>query len=200
MKKKILAGVLACILLIGIGVGGTLAWLTAQTTAVTNTFTVGKIQITLDEAPVGANGKETTGDRVIENKYSIIPGDQIDKDPTVHVIKDSENCYVYVCIDDALNATNVGKCATYTVADTWEQVGKSGNKTVYKYKTIVTTSGADQDLLVFDGVTISGDMVTKDNINLLKDQTIKVTAYAHQSDNTTGDAATTAALAHFGIA
>jgi len=59
---------------------GTLAYLTATDT-VTNTFTVGKVQITLDEAPVDANGETTDGDRVKKNNYHLLPGHEYDKDP-----------------------------------------------------------------------------------------------------------------------
>ena len=65
MKKK-LTMIAALALAVCIGIGGTLAWLTSSAT-VTNTFSVGALSITMDEAPVDATGAETTGDRVIAN-------------------------------------------------------------------------------------------------------------------------------------
>ena len=77
--KKTLTLVLSLALAVAIGIGGTLAWLTSSTGPVTNTFTVGKLAITLDEAPVDANGKTTTGDRGAGNSYKLMPGHTYDK-------------------------------------------------------------------------------------------------------------------------
>ena len=190
MKKKILAGVLACVLLIGVGVGGTLAWLTAQTTAVTNTFTVGDINLTLDEVDVDKDSVATDNVTVngvvrdMANAYKVIPGETITKDPTVHVQKGSEKCYVYVLIDDQMNETIDG-CASYTVdSSKWTFIKDDDNgKAMYKYSTEVDASSKQQDLLVFDGVKISGKKVTKSDITTLANKTITVKAYAHQSEH-----------------
>lgn len=86
----------ACaVLLVCLSVGATLAYLTDDET-VTNTFTVGKVVIDLDEAPVDEDGKETTGDRVKANTYHVYPAGVYDKDPTIHIQGDSEDCYVGV--------------------------------------------------------------------------------------------------------
>ena len=67
MKKlKVLGLSLCAVLLIAASVLGTLAYLTAQDT-VTNTFTVGQVDITLDETKVTPDGVPVTGaDRVKE--------------------------------------------------------------------------------------------------------------------------------------
>ena len=80
---KLLALFVVLALLIGGAVGGTLAWLVTKTDPVVNTFTAGNINITLDEP----NFDNT-------NAYKILPGDTIDKDPTVTVEAGSEDCYV----------------------------------------------------------------------------------------------------------
>ena len=49
MKKKIVSLVLVFALALALGIGGTVAWLTAQTQSVVNTFTIGDINIELDE-------------------------------------------------------------------------------------------------------------------------------------------------------
>ena len=49
MKKRVVIFALALVLVFGCAVGGTLAWLTASTTPVVNTFTFGKITLTLEE-------------------------------------------------------------------------------------------------------------------------------------------------------
>ena len=55
MKKKILVACLCVALAVLTIAGTTLAYLTSQET-VTNTFTVGKVEIKLDEAKANADG------------------------------------------------------------------------------------------------------------------------------------------------
>lgn len=83
---KVIAALLAVVLLVGATIGGTIAWLTASTEKVENTFTVGNIDITLTE---------TTED------YKMIPGYTIDKDPVVTVLKNSEDCWVFVKVEES---------------------------------------------------------------------------------------------------
>lgn len=90
--KKVLLLVLCAVLLVGASVMGTIAYLTS-TDAVKNTFTVGEVHINLDEANVATKDDET--DRTEEgNQYHLLPGQTYVKDPTVTVLKDSEDCYV----------------------------------------------------------------------------------------------------------
>lgn len=101
---------LACaVMLVSLSVGATLAYL-SSTDSVKNTFTVGQVNITLDEGevhPVGKiiNDKYVAGThtdegatRVEENAYKVYPGMTYDKDPIVHVQGDSEDCYVGIAI------------------------------------------------------------------------------------------------------
>ena len=62
----------------------------------TNTFTVGKVEIKLDEAKVTADGIPVEGAaRVTANSYKLMPGTTYTKDPTVTVLKaGSEESYV----------------------------------------------------------------------------------------------------------
>lgn len=78
MKKKITA-ICLCVALLAIAiVGGTLAYFTDSKSA-ENTFTMGSVQITLDEADVNGGAA-----RVAQNEYDVYPGKVVDKDPTVH--------------------------------------------------------------------------------------------------------------------
>ena len=103
MKKRTLALILALVLVFGAAVGGTIAYLT-DTDTVTNTFTVGKVDITLDEAKVTEYGviDSTANTRVTENTYKLIPGHTYTKDPTIHVDADSEKCWLFVKIENGL--------------------------------------------------------------------------------------------------
>ena len=99
-RNKILLLALCMAALIAVSVLGTMAYLTSTKT-VTNTFTVGKVEITLDEARVGADGRALTGDkaeRVTENTYKLMPNGTYDKDPTVTVKAGSEESYVRILV------------------------------------------------------------------------------------------------------
>lgn len=102
--RKAIMTLCAALLLVSLSVGITVAYLT-DTQAVTNTFTVGKVGITLDEADVYEEGDAGVtadkigtaipgADRVATNKYNLIPGHVYDKDPTITVNADSQDCYV----------------------------------------------------------------------------------------------------------
>lgn len=101
--KKIVAALLAVVLLIGVGVGGTLAWLYDFTNEVKNTFTVGNINIDLQETVNGTTVSAKTNN-VGNDQFKIIPGTTQLKDPKVIVAEGSEDCYVFVQIT-AVNTT-----------------------------------------------------------------------------------------------
>ena len=88
-KSKALLLTLCAVLLIAASVLGTMAYLTSTDT-VTNTFTVGKAEITLDETDV----TNPNGPRVKANSYKLMPGTTYTKDPTVTVKAGSEESYV----------------------------------------------------------------------------------------------------------
>ena len=95
MKKfKALLVVACALLLVAASVFGTMAYLTSTDT-VTNTFTVGKVKITLDEAKVNPDGTPVANaERVKANEYKLLPGHTYTKDPTVTVEAGSEASYV----------------------------------------------------------------------------------------------------------
>ena len=169
MKKKGLALFLALTLLVVGVVAGALAWLTAKSDVVTNTFTTSDIKVEL---------KETTG-----TSYKMIPGYTITKDPKVKVLADSEECYLFVKLE---KSTNFDSFMTYAMADGWTAL--PGVDDVY-YR-VVTADGREgtskinvpYSVLKDDKVTVSGS-VTKANMNALTEATyptLTVTAYASQ--------------------
>lgn len=106
MKKKTLALLLVLVMIFGISVGGTIAYLTDKET-VTNTFTVGDVQIKLDEAKVDETGTkiDNNGDKVIDDKdrvtsndYKLLPGMSYTKDPAVTVLEGSEESYIRMIV------------------------------------------------------------------------------------------------------
>lgn len=109
MKKKILALCLVVVLAATAVTGATLAYFTDKTEVVNNTFSVGGIKITLDEAyvkqDVGTNEQKGSmdyiqdenkgNDRTTTNSYEkLFPGQNLFKDPTIHMDDKNEDAYL----------------------------------------------------------------------------------------------------------
>ena len=93
MKKKLMT-VLALVLVIAMSVVGTYAYLTSQDEVV-NTFTVGNVQLKLDEAAANPYCSiDENGGRVKANSYKLLPGHTYNKDPMVTVLEGRESSYV----------------------------------------------------------------------------------------------------------
>lgn len=90
--KKVMALALAAVMLVVTSVAATIAYLTDDDVVV-NTFTVGNVQIELHETD-----EQTRKDGTVGKDYHLQPGLTYDKDPTVTVLKDSEDCYVRVLV------------------------------------------------------------------------------------------------------
>ena len=94
-KYKVLLLTVCAVLLIASAAFGTIAYLT-DTESVTNTFTVGNVDIKLDETDV----TKDDGSRTEEgNQYHLLPGHTYKKDPTVTVLDDSEKTYVRMVVE-----------------------------------------------------------------------------------------------------
>ena len=201
-KSKILLLMLCAVALVAASVLGTLAYLTSQDT-VTNTFTVGKVAITLDEAEANADGTlVANADRVKANSYKLLPGHEYVKDPTVHVDADSESCWVFVTVENQIanlealatekmaNGTDYVPINNQIVAKGWAPISDGSNVYYKEY----TKGQEDNDLEVFSNFMISGS-VTGDTLAKYAPTTtgegaaavttyksIVVTAYAVQKD------------------
>ena len=199
MKKKLMT-VLALVLVIALSVAGTYAYLTSQA-SVKNTFTVGKVAITMDEAKVDADGKALRNvPRVDNNSYKLMPGHEYSKDPVVHVTKDSEACYVFVKVVDEIAAIEVNdtidtpNVAAQIAANGWTEL--EGVDNVY-YKSVSAADAKNGvDLEVFEGFAIV-DTINNTELAAYNGKTITVTAYAIQKDgfDTAKDAWTAAKFA-----
>lgn len=172
------AALLACA-----GIGASFAYLTNRD-AVTNSFTVGSVAITLDEAAVNPDGTLIAdAERVQANAYHLIPGRSYTKDPTVHVGDASERCYLFVEIENGIaeiEASGDGTIASQLAANGWTAV--AGEENVYAYGTVAQ---AGDDLLLFEGFTVDCDADVSD----CAEETIEITAYAIQAEGFS-DAAT----------
>ncbi len=177
LKKKFTLG-LALIMLLALAVMGTYAYLTSTPEAVTNTFSVGKIAITLDETKVdeyGVADPNATG-RVTENAYKLVPGHEYKKDPQIHVSKDSEACWLFVKVEDELAAIeDTTTIANQITANGWIALGTGYPGIYYKQQEAVT---ANTDVNVFANFKVKKDA----DVSTYNGKTIKITAYAIQQD------------------
>ncbi len=180
-KSKAILMVVCAMLLVAASVMGTLAYLTS-TASVENTFSVGKVAITMDEAKVDEYGKVLYDadhqplPRVNGNTYKLVPGHTYTKDPTIRVAAGSENCYLFAKIENGLAGAS-----TLTVYDGWTALPGVAN--VYYYNG--TVSGGI-DVPVFKEFTFNSDADPDD----YAEAKIIVTGYAIQADGfTTAEAA-----------
>lgn len=186
---RMLALIMAMVLVVGSAVGGTVAWLIAKTEPVVNTFTYGDIDLKLEETKVDENGSavdedgdskpdKTTGG----NEYEMIPGKEYLKDPTVTVLEGSEACWLFVKLEEkgGVTITNDDGSTTpydfddylnYEIADGWTQLkGEDGNLMEGIYYRQVDED--TDDIAVYYGV-LKDDKITvlstvnKDMLNAL---------------------------------
>lgn len=176
-KTKALALALCAVLLVVSTVFVTMAYLTSKTDVVTNTFTVGKVTITLDEADVKSDGtyESDVNARVDANTYKLIPGHTYIKDPTVHVDDESEDCWLFVKVENGLEDIIDAKSIEDQMNDNgWSLV--AGETNIYAYEEIATAKTGDYK--VFDNFKLKGDA----DVSLYGNAKIVVTAYAIQAD------------------
>lgn len=177
-RSKALLLALCAVLLVAVSVLGTMAYLTSKTQVITNTFTVGDINIELTET------------KPESRQAKIIPGVDIEKDPKVTVKANSEACWLFVKVEQT--GTFVTDKVTYSVmtgTDGWKALpGVDG--VYYREVGAVTT---DTDFYVLtgntahpNGVVIVRDTLTKadvNNINAGANQPkLTFTAYAVQKE------------------
>ena len=199
--KKVLLGGVAALALVGTSVFGTYMYLTSKTDTVTNTFTVGKVAITLDENDTDNSKTNVTNNHKSENKSDtrdikntypkVVPGHTYAKDPTVWVEEGSEDSWIFVKVTNNLVATIEGKTVNaettevgktineQILAKGWVALDTQNNPGVY-YKE--WTTGSDVRLDVFDTFTLSKDLNTDNLSTVVNGKTIEVVAYAVQKD------------------
>ena len=162
---------LALVLVVAVAsVGGTIAWLTDKTDPVTNTFTVGDINIGLTET---------------ERTYKIVPGVEIPKDPKVTVKANSEACWLFVKVEEAnwpsaMESDTTTRKVKYDIAGGWQPVPEQTN--VYYREVSATTEDTDFAVLKDNKVTVSQNLTKDDIKTITTNPTLKFTAYAIQKE------------------
>ena len=191
MKKKVLS--LLCVLVLVVGaVVGTYAYFTDEET-VDNTFTVGNVDIKLDEAVVDVYGVKQGNDRTEQgegNEYKLIPGHYYTKDPKVTVLAGSEESYVRMLVTfsyssqldaifDPTPETNPSKANLTEIFEgydgtKWELFGVTEdagtNTRTYEFRyvgTVATLNNVDKPLeALFTGFTLP-ENITKEQLATL---------------------------------
>ena len=173
MKKKLLLSALltlSAVVLVVATVLTTIAFLAHQA-SVTNTFTMGNVLIHLYESEVDKNGEiinknlpEGTMKDSIGNSYKISRNGSYEKDPTVYVMPESDECILFVQVQNGIReveASNDGEyipMAEQMKANGWHRVGKNalGNVYVYAGKSTETQYPSDKHgVVVADTNTIN---------------------------------------------
>lgn len=180
-RSKALLLTLCAVLLVTASVLGTLAFLTS-TDKVENTFSVGQVQITLDEKDT--DNSTPGADRDQANAYHLLPGHAYEKDPTVHVDPVSEDSWIFVKVENGISAYEAAtveggytSIADQITANGW--MALTGVDGVY-YKAY-DKSTAGTELVVFSNFKIA-DEANKVTGWADLNAKVTVTGYAVQKD------------------
>lgn len=189
--KKLLAFALCLVLVSGLSVAGTIAWLQASTEEIVNTFTPSGIEIKLIETKKPDGTEVTTG--VTDWSAQLVPGMTYHKNPTVSVdgTKTNVDVYLFVKFIEDVNESVI----TYTSNLTKENSGwikVQGEENVWYREVKVGDSVKSWELL--DGNKVSIADTVKESELPTTNTTMKYTAYAIQTTGfTTVEAAWTEA-------
>lgn len=169
VSSRMFIAMLALVLVIGCAVGGTIAWLTAQTDPVVNTFTYGDINIELTET------------KPDNRQAKIIPGVDIEKDPKVTVKANSEACWLFVKVEE--EGTFVANKVTYSIADGWTKGdGTNIPANVYYRAVDAVTNDTDFAVLKDNKIYVSEELSKSDIQSISAQPKLTFTAYAVQKD------------------
>ena len=198
-RSKALLLTLCAVVLVIATVFGTMAYLTS-TDKVENTFTVGSVNIKLDEAKANPDGSlVANADRVKANSYKLLPGHTYNKDPMVTVLSGSESSYIKMTVTfskakelDAIfdpNGATLTSIFNNYDSTNWIYKGNTENDNMntrtyeFWYKETVGAPTADVALdALFDSITVPGE-ITKEQLATIEGMTITVNAYAIQADS-----------------
>ncbi len=151
-KSKALLLTLCAVLLVAASVLGTMAYLTSSA-EVKNTFTIGKVEIKLDETDV----TNPTGPRVQANSYKLMPGTTYTKDPTVTVKAGSEESYVRMKVTFNNAKEIIALCTDPDMVD--EVTGVENAFPLIRMVNFVEANAAKWDGIIPDNMVETEDML-----------------------------------------
>ncbi len=161
-----------CLMIFSV-IGGSLAWLMTSTDPIVNVFTYGDIRITLTE---------TKGEELSDGRYfKMTPGKVIEKDPKISVLADSEDCWLFVKIDESSDKA-LSDYIEYTIADGWTALQEAPG--VY-FRTVDNSSEAQTFSVLKDDKVTSKGSVTLEMLQELDGSNypkMTFTGYAVQRD------------------
>lgn len=196
-KKTIIA---AIVLLLVFIVGGAIAYFT-DTDNATNTFTIGNVDIELEEE----NWDTTDNDNnnVPDASQDLMPGETVAKDPKINNISTTNPAFVYAKVEvpctTATSPATPQEFFSYTVNSGWTELSSAavactsgGTAThVYYYgsgSTLTSVAAGASTATVFDNVTLLSTLTGNEGVTGNKN--VVVTGYGIQ---TQGLASTTPA-------
>jgi predicted ribosomally synthesized peptide with SipW-like signal peptide len=186
MKKtiKTLLIVLCAIMLVAASVAGTVAYLTSSQ-SVTNTFSAGQVNITLEETKVDEYGVALTGNAAGTTDegqdYKLLPGREYVKDPVITVAQGSEPCWLFIKVENGIEAYEAD---TNTIADQLTANGWTLVEPNVYYHAVVDARTSEQKVDVFGTFEIAENANTVAGWSSVTSANTKVivTAYAIQAD------------------
>ena len=193
-KTKLISSAISLMLIVCFAITGTVAWLVDKTEPVTDTFVMGHVDIMLIDADDDANDglwsasehyAAATGDANYglynDGKFKLIPGATIQFNPAVKVGANSEDCYVFVKIEQTGSEFTFGDATvdayTYNLTSEWDEVEEG----VYGCRNVLVKN-TEQTIIDGGKLTVNVNLT---NGAITAEPTIKITAYAIQEDHLT---------------
>lgn len=191
MKKKlakIVALSMAAVSLVLVTVLVTVAFLTSKSGPITNTFTVGDVEIYMDESSVSEDGVQINDERRQVNQYRLVPGRTYTKDPIIHVKADSEASYLFVEINNGIvgiETEDTSKTIKGQMENNnWKLIEETETASIYVYAkegdvaTQILRTNEIQNIPVFETFTVA----TNKDISTYANAQVVLTAYAIQAE------------------
>lgn len=191
-SPRVFAALIALVLTLCCATGGTIAWLTSTPDAVSGTFVIGNINITLSDAKGVLQAGNSNAVSVTEG-VTYTPGQTIEAKPEVSVNKGSEACYLFIHIKEENNSLSAsqqkviqwelwtpaeGETSTAWIAVDdhpgyyYRKVGKTGDSNA--------TYGIFKDAKLTVNASLTNEII---GANGFKTPTITISAAAIQSEN-----------------
>lgn len=151
MKKRTTISIVLVVLsILIVSVGITVAYLVSQSGEVENSFTIGNVSIELTESP--------------SERYLMLPGTDIPKDPLVTVNAGSDACWLFFEIE---KSPDFDKYMTYLPAEGW--IALPGETDVY-YRTVDKTETDTHFMLLAEDKVSVKDTVTEEELDALTEK------------------------------
>lgn len=157
--RKIFALAVSFVLVAGIAIGATFAYLSDVTDTKANTFTAGNVDASLEEITIDKDGNEKPWDDAEDGK-NMYPGKEAVKKPILTIEADSAHCYAYFLVEGVDDMTAKGFQITGWDDSTWIPLDHEGDRRdgLYYYNGTVLKSDSDQSLKeLFSGVRYMED-------------------------------------------